>query len=155
MMNIGDRIAEVRKSNGLTQQMLADKIDGMTVQMISSYENNKQQPSLKNIIKIAEILDVSLDYLIIGEEKRHILTDCSQNGQLYDICKMIFKSIELGFASEMISGKSYMLFIMDKAINKFIGDYQKIKDARQAMGEELYKQSVEHLLESIKLTKIE
>ena len=55
-MTMGERITESRKKCGLTQQALADKIDGMTVQMINSYERNKQTPSMKNIIKTLVII---------------------------------------------------------------------------------------------------
>lgn len=66
-MTLGKRIKERRQASGLTQEALA-KITQITLQHISSIEQGKRTPSLNLLIKIAEELKVSLDYLVLGKE---------------------------------------------------------------------------------------
>lgn len=60
-------IKELRKENKMTQKQVAEKL-GITYQSYQAYEHGISQPTLENFIKIANIYDVSLDYLI-GKSK--------------------------------------------------------------------------------------
>lgn len=60
---IGERLADIRKDRGMSQQKLADMLS-LTKYAISSYERNKTVPSDDIKIKIAKTLDISIDYLI-------------------------------------------------------------------------------------------
>ena len=58
-----DRIRQLRKENNLTQTQLANVLNyGCTA--ISNYESGKNQPSISDLIKIADFFNVSLDYLL-------------------------------------------------------------------------------------------
>lgn len=59
---IGKKIKYLREKNNITQQFLADQIDGMTVQMVCAYEKGKQYPSLKNLINFSKYFKVPLDF---------------------------------------------------------------------------------------------
>ena len=56
-------LARLRKERALTQTELA-KSTGLTQRVLSSYENNKTQPTIENAISIAKALKVNLDELI-------------------------------------------------------------------------------------------
>ncbi len=56
------KLKEIRKEKEMTQRELADKV-GVSVQTISGYETGYSQPPLEILIKIADILEASLDYL--------------------------------------------------------------------------------------------
>lgn len=58
----GKLIKEARKNKGLTQKQLAEKA-GLAVVTIQQYERNLREPRLKNIIKIANALNVSPESL--------------------------------------------------------------------------------------------
>ncbi len=60
---IGERISETRKSRGLTQQELAEKI-GITRDLLCSYEIGRARIFGEMISKIALILEVSADKLL-------------------------------------------------------------------------------------------
>lgn len=60
---IGDRLSELRKDRGMSQQELADKLK-LTKYTISSYEREKTMPSDEIKIELAKIFDVSIDYLL-------------------------------------------------------------------------------------------
>lgn len=57
------KIKETRKLKNMTQKELADKI-GVNYSVISRYENGTIAPSASRLAKIAEVLDVSVDYLL-------------------------------------------------------------------------------------------
>lgn len=69
-MNIGSRIADLRNQKQWTQEDLAQKIF-VTNKTISSWESNRTEPSLEFIIKLGEIFDCSVSYLIHGDTKKN------------------------------------------------------------------------------------
>jgi len=64
-MNIGQKITELRKEKGLSREGLG-KIVGTSGPVIGRYERNEITPSVEIAKKIADALDVSLDYLTGG-----------------------------------------------------------------------------------------
>ena len=62
---LGDRIAELRKLKGISQQDVADKIKISRAQM-NRYENQAVQPPADVLNKLAKLLDTTVDYLING-----------------------------------------------------------------------------------------
>src|SRR5882724_9040990 len=67
-MNIGNKIAELRKQKDLSQTDFAKAV-GVSREMIGRYERNEVMPSIEVAKKIADALGVSLDYLA-GEGKQ-------------------------------------------------------------------------------------
>jgi len=60
---IGERLREIRKMRGITQEELAALV-GTQKSAISSYENNKSEPNDRYKIIFAKKLNISLDYLL-------------------------------------------------------------------------------------------
>ncbi|MCP4130221.1 MAG: helix-turn-helix transcriptional regulator [bacterium] len=78
------RIKELRKSRGWTQGELADKID-IEIKMISHYETKKSVPSIDSLVKMAELFNVSTDYLLIEHApKRSFLREMDKDKELAD-----------------------------------------------------------------------
>ena len=71
-MPLGDRIQQLRKERGWSQAELATRIDS-DARQVSRYENNKITPSLDALARIAETLDISLDYLVFDHAPRRPL----------------------------------------------------------------------------------
>lgn len=63
MNKIGDRIAYLRKSNGISQTDLAKQINASR-EAIGKYERNEAMPSVETAKKIADTFSVTLDYLV-------------------------------------------------------------------------------------------
>lgn len=63
---IGNRIGNRRKQLNYTQEQIAEKMD-VSVQMVSNLERGNKAIRIDNLIKIAEILGVSTDYILTGE----------------------------------------------------------------------------------------
>lgn len=69
MADFCERLRELRLEQGLTQQALADKIKvhdphGMHGMSISGYERGVRKPSFEVLDALADIFNVSLDYLL-------------------------------------------------------------------------------------------
>ena len=57
-----ERLIEQRKLNNLTQRQIAEQLN-ITQPSYIRYENGTSQPSLENLVKLANLFDVSIDYL--------------------------------------------------------------------------------------------
>ncbi len=62
---MGIRISEIRRAQGMTQETLADKLN-VTPKHISHVERGCTSLSLPNLIKLCSIFGCSLDYLVLG-----------------------------------------------------------------------------------------
>lgn len=77
---LGRKIQEIRKSRGLTQEMLAEIVE-MEPNSISIIESGRNFPTLSNLVKIANALGVGLsdfftyDYLNSAEELKKIILE--------------------------------------------------------------------------------
>ena len=63
MAVFANRLKELRKSKGLTQRKMAEML-AMREQAYQMYEYGKREPNHETTVKIADFLDVSLDYLL-------------------------------------------------------------------------------------------
>lgn len=61
-MDFGSIVVELRKEQGISQTDLASQL-GIHKNVLGRYERNEVLPSVEIARKIADILDVSLDYL--------------------------------------------------------------------------------------------
>ena len=66
---IGGRIQQLRRSKGLTQNMLAESID-ISVNYLSNIETGKDVCSTTVLLNIANLLGASIDY-IFGDELQY------------------------------------------------------------------------------------
>jgi transcriptional regulator with XRE-family HTH domain len=62
-MSFGKRLLEARKKKGISQEELAKKLKTKGP-AIGRYERDEMKPSIEAAAKIANILEVSLDYLV-------------------------------------------------------------------------------------------
>ena len=62
-----NRIKEVLEEKGIKQTWLADKL-GKSFNSVNSYVQNRQQPRLEVLNKIADILNVDIKSLLISNK---------------------------------------------------------------------------------------
>lgn len=62
-MIIGNKLSQLRKLSGMTQEQLAEKIN-VSRQTVSKWESDSTSPDLESIVKISWIFHVSLDDLL-------------------------------------------------------------------------------------------
>jgi len=62
-MKFCDKLIELRRERGLSQEQLADQLD-VSRQSVSKWESDQTMPELSKLITLSEIFEVSLDYLM-------------------------------------------------------------------------------------------
>lgn len=62
-----NRLNKIRKSKGITAQQMADFLY-INIRSYRAYESATRSPSLEVLVKIADILDVSTDYLLCRDD---------------------------------------------------------------------------------------
>ena len=62
-----NRIKEVLEQKGIKQIWLAEQLE-KSYNMVHSYAKNKRQPSLEDLYKIAEILNVDIKELLVSNK---------------------------------------------------------------------------------------
>ncbi len=62
MSVFSERMIQLRKSKGLSQIAVAQEI-GVASRVYQEYEYGRSEPRMSNLVKIADIFGVSLDYL--------------------------------------------------------------------------------------------
>lgn len=63
--NLADRIQQLRREHGLSQEQLAEKLN-VSRQAVSKWESAQAQPELDKIIALSELFCVTTDYLLKG-----------------------------------------------------------------------------------------
>ena len=74
-LTFGEKLKQARKSAGLTQEQLAEKLM-VSRQAVTKWESDRGLPDIGNIKQIVRLLDVSIDYLLDdGESLELSVTD--------------------------------------------------------------------------------
>jgi len=71
-MILADKIMELRKKNGWSQEELAEKMD-VSRQSISKWEGAQSVPDMGRIVRLSELFGVSTDYLLKDDMEREEL----------------------------------------------------------------------------------
>jgi transcriptional regulator with XRE-family HTH domain len=66
-MSIGQRISKLRKDLGYSQEYVAERLD-VSRQAVSKWETDASAPDTYNLIALAELFDVSVEYIAIGKQ---------------------------------------------------------------------------------------
>lgn len=84
--SIGKRIQKIRRSRGITQEVLAEKVN-VSIPHISRIENGFSSPSLQTLVDICNVLGITIDDLMqdslpaarpnINRQLEAVLADCS------------------------------------------------------------------------------
>ena len=62
-MGFKEQISKLRKRNNMNQTELAEKMN-VRQYVVSSWETGRSEPSIEQLIKLSDIFDVSIDYLL-------------------------------------------------------------------------------------------
>ena len=68
-MEFAERLKTLRKQVKLTQAQIAEKLD-ISQQAYASWERGVKKPTQENLVKIAQVLNVSIDYLVGNSEEK-------------------------------------------------------------------------------------
>lgn len=79
-MEFSERLKNLRKQAHLTQVDVAEKL-GISQPAYASWERGAKKPTQDNLVKIAQVLNVSIDYLV-GNSDEHLKEDELDNVEL-------------------------------------------------------------------------
>ena len=97
MMTFGDKLIELRKSRGLSQEKVAEQLS-VTRQTISNWETNQAMPTIDKAKDLSKLFRVSLDELL-DNDVSSIMLDRMSNVE--KLASMLIKIIK-GFGAALI-----------------------------------------------------
>ena len=89
-MDIGNKIMELRKKSGLSQEELAEKV-GVARQTISKWELGETSPDIKQSKELSKIFNVSLDELVSNDIKDILVEKTSNTEKLAGLILTLLK----------------------------------------------------------------
>lgn len=105
-----NRLKDLRLKMGLSQQALADKLN-VSQQTICKYENNTNEPNIDMLEAMADIFDVSVDYLIGYSSYAHKVEEVSETAlnedELTFLKKISFDQSFLSCFSTTVYGRIF------------------------------------------------
>lgn len=119
-MILADKISELRRENGMSQEDLAEKLD-VSRQSVSKWESGNSIPDLDKILKLSEVFAVSTDYLlkddalpetsaVAGENERKLRSvSLEEAGEYMDVVTDSAKKLGRGVALCVLSPVVLML----------------------------------------------
>lgn len=120
-MNFGEKLFQLRKERGLSQEALAEKL-GTTRQAISKWENSQGYPETEKLLMIGNIFEVSMDYLLKDtvqltddHEEGYYVSKEMGEGYLFQQQK-IAKYLALGMSLIALGFLPYFLFNQDASM---------------------------------------
>lgn len=89
---IGLRVKESRIQRQMSQAYLAERID-MSVSYISHIETAKKRASLEALVRIANVLEVTVDHLLSGNQTSDLVVYQKDMRQIFEGCTNYQKRI--------------------------------------------------------------
>lgn len=91
-MNLADRIQQLRKQKGISQEELADRV-GVSRQAVSKWESEQTMPDLDKIILLSDYFQVTTDYLLKGIEPVPEAQAKGPDGRIFTIVATVLNLI--------------------------------------------------------------
>jgi len=110
---ISKKLKELREEKGYLQKFVADKI-GVRSNTLSGYENGTRSPDPEMILKLAELYDVSTDYLLGRTSNRNSKTEDDIDEEL----KELLSEMNVWYKNEP-EDKELKLHMLRKMIQSF------------------------------------
>lgn len=136
-MNIADRIQHLRKSKGISQEELADKI-GVSRQAVSKWESEQSTPDIEKITLLSDYFETTTDYLLKGiepqkeSEKKWSAMIFSTGGTILNAIGLV-SSIVIWIEQQMVYAVGIGLIIMLLGTGLFLmGQFIDTKDKMKA-----------------------
>ncbi len=95
-MSLGEKIREMRKLHGMSQEFLAEKLQ-VSRQSVSKWENDMAEPSCEKLFKLADLFDVSVVELRSPDSKVELVVSVRREIVSMKKSKLFIVVIVLGF----------------------------------------------------------
>lgn len=122
--DFGEQLKELRKGKKMTLSDVGKHI-GKTSSSISCYESNRKQPPIDVLIDLANLYNVSLDYLVGFDRKESI-----QIAHLTDSQRIIFHLLAEEFASDSVRNNDGLNQCQQKILALLMKEFSKINHTK-------------------------
>ena len=106
-----ERLKELRKQKGLFQKDIANKL-GIDRTTYVKYETGASEPDIKTLLSIADIFDVSVDYLLGKTEQ--IEKPADENGELSERDKEIIDLMSSLSDEKFQQGVNFARYLLEQ-----------------------------------------
>ena len=117
-MKLADKLFELRKEKGWSQEKLAEQIN-VSRQSISKWESGQALPELEKIVELSKIFQVTTDYLLLEDgdkpEIKSILSEDEKNRYYKEVKSYGFWQVLYIF----ISALAIFLFFAGSSLSKW------------------------------------
>ena len=124
-MTLGEKIQQLRKAAGISQEQLAEQLD-VSRQSISKWELNDAVPEINKIVMLSELFSISTDELLKGSNSQHMDDmEVTQNtSTLQEITKMnaANKQANIGFKTIVVG---LIMLVLEFMFLPILGTMQK------------------------------
>lgn len=105
-MNFSDKLQVLRKSNGMTQEELAEKLQ-VSRQAVTKWETGLAYPDIFNLIQVSELFHITIDYLVKESECSKLLvkSEMDDYDKLVDFKLEAIKNTYAGYANQCSSSR--------------------------------------------------
>ncbi|MBP3603407.1 MAG: helix-turn-helix transcriptional regulator [Lachnospiraceae bacterium] len=119
-MKFADKILMLRKSRGMSQEELAEKLN-VSRQAISRWEMGTAQPDVQNVLQISKLFGVTADYLIndeyesdeeipcVKELRTHFNEKITKSGRDFRVIGCLWMIAAFCFLMAFIEGNDYAI----------------------------------------------
>ena len=112
-MEFNEKLQELRKSRGLTQEELAEALF-VSRTAISKWESGRGYPNLDSLKEISKYFSITIDELLSGDKLISIAEKENQSN-IQSICDLLFGIVDL-FSLVLI----FLIFIPNRLMDIFI-----------------------------------
>ena len=92
-MTLADRIQQLRKQKGISQEELADRV-GVSRQAVSKWESEQSTPDMDKVILLSDYFEVTTDYLLKGIEPAPLAAgEKKADGRIFTIVATVLNFI--------------------------------------------------------------
>jgi transcriptional regulator with XRE-family HTH domain len=88
MADFAENLITLRKARGLTQQELADLL-GVQPRLLGRWERGQGRPHFDYIVKLADVLEVTIDRLARGADDGQTERFAIRNKKLQELCRRV------------------------------------------------------------------
>lgn len=92
-MEFNEKLQELRRSKGLTQEELAEKLY-VSRTAVSKWELGRGYPNIESLKEISKFFSVSIDELLSGE-KLLFIAEKENKTNIKNICELLFGAVDL------------------------------------------------------------
>lgn len=124
-MNMADRIQYLRKTKGISQEELANKV-GVSRQAVSKWESEQSVPDIEKVMILSDYFEVTTDYLLKGIEPKPDVPDKTPDARIFSTAGTVFNFIGIVLRIEEQTSVSVTIGLILMAIGcmiHFIGQF--------------------------------